>query len=68
MMTSVRRRGSPIQPRFQHPSQAAAVVAKHLTCCLAAMEGANALAEVLLLAIAFTGVCAMLGWHSRRYS
>ena len=33
-----------------------------------AMEGANVLAEVLLLAIVFTVVCASLGWHSRRYS
>ena len=32
------------------------------------MEGANALAEVILLAMIFTGVCAALGWHSRRYS
>jgi hypothetical protein len=32
------------------------------------MEGANVLAEVLLLAIVFTVVCASLGWHSRRYS
>jgi hypothetical protein len=32
------------------------------------MEGANALAEVILLAMVFTVVCSALGWHSRRYS